>query len=163
MRRHTSLLVAVALLGSAAPAAWSQRPDTAMIGAWGGTAHITVPWTAQRELPVRVTIRADGSVVGSVGDAQLVNARFFSARGPVSRALRLGHEYDIRGTLSGPLILSEGIRRESVCLSLDWKDRRFAGELKTSGTDEGSPDQLALVAKGIVLERVESVISLRRP
>ena len=132
-----------------------------MVGVWVGRAQIAVSWTQQRELAVRVGIRDDGSVTGTIADAQLIDGRFANARGPVGRALRIGREYAIRGSLSGPVIRSEAVQRASVRVSLDRKGQTFEGELRTSGTPEGSSADMALSATGLVLHRVSTAVSLR--
>ena len=163
MRQQAILFVTMTLLAGTPTAARPQRPDSAMVGTWAGSAQITVPWTVQRDLAVRVTIRDDGSVSGTIGDAQLVDGHFANARGIVSRALRIGREYSIDGKLSGMLIRSEAVQRATVRLSIDWKRQTFEGELQTSGNFDGTPVDLMLTAKGLVLRRAEGVVSVRRP
>ena len=161
MRKSASLLAVLALIVGVPTSVRAQRVDSATIGAWVGRAQIAVPWSQQRELAVRVLIRGDGSVSGTIGDAQLIDGRFASARGPAGRALRIGREYAIRGALSGPLIRSEAVQRSSVQLSLDWKGQTFEGELQTSGTQEGSSADMALSATNLVLRRASSAVSRR--
>lgn len=162
MRKPASLLLALALLVGAHTPMRAQRPDSVMVGSWVGRAQITVPWTLQRELAVRIAIRDDGSVSGTIGDAQLVDGRFASGRGPVGRALRRGREYVIDGRLWGSVIRSAAVQRARVRVPLDWTGQTFEGELQTSGTYEGSPADLILSATGLVLRRAGAAISLRR-
>ena len=159
MRNSASLVAVVALMVGVRTSVRAQRVDSAMVGSWVGRASIAVPWSRQRELAVRVTIRDDGSVSGTIGDAQLIDGRFASARGPAGRALRIGREYAIRGALSGPVIRSEAVQRTSVRLSLDWKGQTFEGELLTSGTQEGSSADMALSATSLVLRRANTAVS----
>ena len=161
MGNSASLLAALALIVSVHTSVHAQRIDSAMVGVWVGRAQIAVSWTQQRELAVRVGIRDDGSVSGTIGDAQLIDGRFANARGPVGRALRVGREFIIGGRLSGPLIRSEAVQRASVRLSLDWKGQTFEGELQTSGTQEGSAEDMVLSATSLVLRRADTAVSLR--
>jgi len=161
LMRKSALLVVLASIVGAHTSLRAQRMDSAMVGAWAGRAQIAVSWSRQRELAVRVLIRHDGSVSGTIGDAQLIDGRFSNARGPAGRALRIGREYAIAGGLSGPVIRSEAVQRASVRLSLDWKGQAFEGELQTSGTTEGSSADMALGATGLVLRRAATAVSLR--
>ena len=161
MRKTASLVVVLASIVGVHTSVRAQRMDSAMVGAWAGRAQVAVPWSQQRELEVRVLIRHDGSVSGTIGDAQLIDGRFSNARGPAGRALRIGREYAIAGGLSGPVIRSEAVQRASVRVSLDWKGHTFEGELQTSGTPDGSSADMALGATGLVLHRVSTAVSLR--
>ncbi len=155
------LIAALAIGGTIPVAAAAQRPDSALVGSWSGRAEITVPWTAQRDLMIRVVVRDDGSVSGTIGDAQLAGARIFSDRTALGRALRLGREYVVEGTLSGPILRSEGVQRASVRMPLDLEHGTLVGDLQTSGAYEGPPSTLAFTASGIVLRRTPAIISLR--
>ena len=161
MRKSASLFAVLASIVGVHTSVRAQRMDSAMVGTWAGRAPIAVPWSQQRELAVRVLIGRDGSVSGTIGDAQLIHGRFANARGPAGRALRIGREFAITGGLSGPVIRSEAVQRASVRLSLDWKGQTFEGELQTSGTQEGSSADMALSATGLVLHRAGTVVSRR--
>lgn len=161
MGNSASLLAALALIVGVHTSVQAQRIDSAMVGVWAGRAQIAVSWTQQRELAVRVGIRDDGSVSGTIGDAQLIDGRFANARGPVGRAMRVGREFMIGGRLSGPLIRSEAVQRASVRLSLDWKGQTFEGELQTSGTQEGSAEDMVLSATSLVLRRAGGAVVQR--
>ena len=158
MRKSAFLLVVLASIVGAHTPVRAQHVDSAMVGTWVGRAQIAVSWSRQRELAVRVLIRHDGSVSGTIGDAQLIDGRFSNARGPAGRALRIGREYAIAGGLSGPVIRSEAVQRASVRVSLDWKGQTFEGELQTSGTPEGSRADMALNATGLVLHRAATAV-----
>ncbi len=131
----------------------AQVVDSLMHGTWFGTAEITVPWTVRRTLEVRLEIGANGQVSGMIGDALLVDGRIgLHARGIVSRALRLGREYEVVAALSGPLIADESIRRDTVRIWLDYKAQSFQGELQTSGVRDGTPADMILTARNVVLQ-----------
>src|SRR4051812_27895315 len=88
--------------------------DPAMVGHWTGTGKIFVNWTNQRELPVDLTIREDGTVLGRVGDARLVDGRFHANRGWVGRTLHLKTDWIIDAKLDGPIVAVDSIVRERV-------------------------------------------------
>ena len=158
MSRFRSCLALLAFGLMAAPLG-AQRPDSAMVGAWMGAAHINVDWTQQKELDVRVAIYADGTIAGSVGDAALVDARIHTNRSVLERALHLGSDYIIEAGLAGPIIRAEGIQRESVRLPINWNGSTFVGTISTSGTYDGGKDTMKLSATGLVLRRALPVVS----
>ncbi len=158
MRTAASFVIAIAILPLTCASLAAQRADSTLLGSWSGQAAITVPWTVQRTLPVRLDIKADGRVTGSVGDAQLLDA-WVTLDSPVARALRLARRYAVAGRLSGALLQTEGIQRDRVHISLDRAGQTLTGDLQTSGSYEGSPAELPLTAKGLVLQRVERAIS----
>jgi len=139
--------------------AHAQRPDSAMVGAWSGMAHITVDWTQQKMLAVRVAIYADGSITGTVGDAALIDARMRTNRTVLERAARLGSDYIIEAELGGAIIRAEGIQRASVRIPLNWKDGVFSGSIATSGSYDGGRETMKLMASELVLRRALPIIS----
>ncbi|MEO8620912.1 MAG: hypothetical protein ABI625_07595 [bacterium] len=157
MMRRMLALAAVGLAVVTA-SAFGQRPDSAFVGAWEGSAHITVDWTPQTELFVRIIIREDGGVTGTIGDANLTDARFFDNRGFLARSIRFAPNWIIEGRLSGFIIRAEDIRRESVRISVARKADTFEGSLSTSGTNDGGKDSMKLTASGLVLRRTLPVI-----
>jgi hypothetical protein len=161
MRPRIAGLAALVLALSAAPAA-AQRPDSALLGSWEGQARITVDWTRQRELMVRVSISPDGSVAGTIGDAGLTGGRVFDNRGTLSRALRVGPQWVIEGRLAGPLIRAENLQRESLRISVALKAGTLEGALETSGTEDGGKESMKLTASGLVLRRAGPIVSVIR-
>ena len=138
----------------------AQRADSAVVGSWSGQAPITVPWTVQRTLAVRLDIKEDGSVTGAIGDARLLDGRIYPEN-RVVRAIGLARQYAIDGKLNGCLIRAEGVLRDRVHLSLDRSEQTLAGDLRTSGSYDGRPSDLIVTAKGIVLRRVERIAAQR--
>ena len=155
--RSRALLVTIlaALVAVPAPAA-AQRPDAAMVGRWEGRTRLTAPWIVNRELTVSVSIRDDGAVTGTVGDARLLEGWLSSDRDVVASALALGREYVIEGHLEGPLLRAEGQQRARVRIALSWTGDTFEGELQTSGPHDGSPAEQRIMGTGLVLRRVAS-------
>ena len=152
MRTTASFAAALAIaMLICAPSAAAQRADSAVVGSWSGQASITVPWTTQRTLPVRLNIMGDASVTGTIGDAQLLDAHV-ALDSRVARALHLGRQFAVDGRLSGALISAESIRRDRVHITLDRSGSTLIGELETSGTYEGGPSELVLSARGLVLQ-----------
>jgi hypothetical protein len=154
--RSVVVLLSVALMATPLTA---QRPDSAMVGAWTGVAHITVDWTQQKELGVRIAIYADGMITGTIGDAALVDARMHTNRSVLERALRLGSDYIIEAGLAGPIIRAEGIQRESVRIPINWNGTTFVGTISTSGTYDGGKESMKLTASDLILRRALPVIS----
>jgi hypothetical protein len=134
--------------------AHAQQLDRALVGEWSGTARITVDWTTRRELPVRVTIRDDGTADGTIGDAQLRNGHIRTNRSVVARAMGLGTDYVIEGKLAGSIIQAEAIERATVRLPLNWTGSTLEGELATSGSLQARRGDMVLTASGLVLRRV---------
>jgi hypothetical protein len=148
--------IAFALTGASAGA---QQPQAAMVGAWSGSASITVDWTQQKALEVRVTLSADGSIAGTVGDATLVRARMRPNRTVLERAAHLGSDYIIEAGLDGPILRADGIQRASVRIPLDWNGSAFTGSVATNGTYDGGREAMKLMASNLVLRRASPILS----
>jgi propanediol utilization protein len=161
MRSAVSCAVALTIAALMGAPLVAQPADSAVVGSWSGEAQITVSWTAQRALGVRLDIKKDGSVTGTVGDAQLPDGRIYS-ESRIARAMRLARQYGISGRLNGCLVRPEGILRDRVRLSLDLSGQTLAGDLQTSGSYEGTPSDRMLTAKGLVLHRVDRAIASDR-
>lgn len=159
MSNRTLLVAASMLAALAAAPAIGQRPDSALVGEWSGVARISVDWTLQRELAVRVVIHDDGVVTGQIGDAELRNGRIRTNRSRILRALGHGTDWVIEGHLSGPIVRREAVERELIRLPLNWKGGTLEGELATNGSYEPMRDDMILTATGLVLRRVGGVPS----
>jgi len=133
MSKRAAVIAGVlALLGISATGV-GQAAKYPMVGRWRGAGAIVVAWPRQRTLAVDITIFANDSVAGTVGDATLVGG-WFTTRDPGSRAgMRWNTDYIIIASLEGPVIRAEGITRPSVRIPLDWKDDRFVGGVLTTG------------------------------
>lgn len=152
-------LATLFLLLGAAVRAPAQRPDSAMTGAWTGTARLTADWLASRALAVRIVIQEDGAVTGTVGDATLAGGHLVASRGIVERALRIGRQYLIEGRLTGPVIAAEGQTRARVRIGVDWSAGTWVGELQTSGSYDGPPQGQVISGTGLVLRRASGSAS----
>lgn len=152
MPKPTALVVALLLSTLVHAPIGAQRPDSALVGEWSGVAQVAEDWVVQRALPVRVAIRADGSVSGTVGDAAL-SGSIRSNRSVIARAVGLGTDWVVEGALTGPLISREAIQRDRVRLPLDWTGTTLSGTLETSGSYERRRADTRLTAKGLVLRR----------
>ncbi len=159
MTSYRTTIAAIALALVALPAG-AQRPDSAMVGAWSGSARITVDWTQQKTLGVRLAIYSDGSITGTVGDATLVDARMRTNRSALQRATHLGSDYIIEATLAGPILRVEDVRRSSVSIPVDWKGGSFIGSITTSGTYDGGKESMKLTASDLVLRRAFTIVSM---
>lgn len=148
--------IAFALTGASAGA---QRPDSSMVGPWSGSARITVDWTQQKTLGVRVAIHADGSITGMVGDAALVHARMRANRTVLERATGVGSDYVVEAGLGGPILRTDKIQRASVRIPLDWDGSAFTGSIATNGTYDGGRETMKLTATDLVLKRAMPIVS----
>jgi hypothetical protein len=126
-----------------------------MAGEWRGNARIIMNWCQETNLPLAMTIRADGTVTGQIGDAILTNAFLRLNRGAVAKKLNLKTDYIIVGQLNGPIVAKENIVRRSVSIPLNFNNGMFAGGLHTSGSMFGGKEKMILSASGVKLIRVE--------
>jgi hypothetical protein len=153
-KRILGLLIASALtLAFTGCRAGESIVTPAMIGHWEGTAHIVASWVHQTNLPVKVDIHADGTVSGTVGDANLTDGHFLRNRGWLFRQLNWATDYVIAGGLDGPIVAAEGITRSSVAIPLNFKDGMFKGGVNTSGTLWGGKKSQGFVAQALKLVR----------
>ena len=143
---------------------WGLRPQrgaptAAMVGHWEGNARIVVSWCQQTNLPVKVDLRADGTVTGAVGDATLARGHFKPNGSWLGRKLHLFTDYVIGGGLDGPIVAAEGIKRAQVVIPLNFRGGAFTGGVNTDGTfclgkpKEYMKDNMALTAGDLVLTR----------
>ena len=124
-----------------------------MVGHWEGSARIIVIWCKQEQLPVVLDIQADGTVTGTVGDAQLSGGRLLRNRGWLGRKLHLATDYIVRGDLNGPGVAAESITRSGVSMPLHFTDGTFTGSVHTSGSKFGGREAMILSASGLKLTR----------
>lgn len=139
---------------------WTLLADDRMVtaemaGRFEGKAKIVVDWTQQKELPVVLKIGGAGSVSGKVGDATLKNGRLARNRGAIGRKLNIKTDYIVTGELSGPVISSEKVSRESVSIPLNFQNGAYVGGLHTSGGKIGGKEKRMLSAAGLKLSRVK--------
>ena len=143
MSRNT--LVISLLLGVAASSAACRKapvaPPASMVGRWEGHAEVAVNWCKAQELPLSLTIGEDGAVAGKVGDASLRNGRVYPNPGSARQGITLQTKYVIEAALDGPLVASEGIKRDEICIPVEVdKDGKLAGAFLTSGTEYGGKE-----------------------
>lgn len=152
-RRHFIGALGIAALASALyeAGAADKRFPAEMTGTFSGSAKIVVNWTKQRNLPVKLTINADRSVSGKIGDAVLKNGRLKKNRGAIGRKLNIKTDHIITGDLSGPIIAAEKITREGVSVPLNFKQGTYTGGLHTSGGKTGGREKMKLSASNLKL------------
>jgi hypothetical protein len=128
-----------------------------MTGHWEGAARIIVSWCSQRQLPVSLDIRPDGSITGKVGDSKLTAGMLARNRSWLRRMLNLASDSDyiIRGKIKGPIVASEGIYRSGISIILEFSDGKFVGGIHTSGSKFGGKEKMILSATDLVLTRCE--------
>jgi hypothetical protein len=158
MSKYQRLIsLAFAAMLSVPAVAVSQVATPMTIGRWEGEANIVGDWTRQRTLAVNIAIFADDKVIGTVGDATLVNGRLLRNRGRLSATLQLKTEYIIEATLDGPIIRAENIERANVHMALDARNGRLEGGINTSGWKAGGSESAMLSAK-LMLHRAPEMI-----
>lgn len=123
-----------------------------MAGPWEGNAHVIVNWCQRTNLPVALTIGADGAVTGTVGDATLTKARLKKNRGALGRRLNVKTDFIIVGDLQGAIVAREGITRSQVMMPLNFSGGKFVGGLHTSGSKFGGKDR-GILSAGLTLNR----------
>lgn len=148
------ILVSLLFLVSTSVAA-DNAATAAMTGEWQGQARIIVAWSTQKHLKVQLSIAADGRVSGKIGDATLANGILEKNRGRLGRFLRIKTDYIIEGNLSGPIIVSQKISRDSVKIPLNFDGTKFTGGLHTSGRATGGEARMKLSASNLTLTRSE--------
>jgi hypothetical protein len=129
-------------------------PPADMVGSWSGQAEIACSWCTQRDLGLAITIRPDGTVAGKIGDATISTG--FLGRNTTPPAKRLGAptKYMITAKLSGPIIASERIVRESITIPIDLAGTSLVGAFRTSGTEQGGKDKAILAGSIKALNKV---------
>lgn len=144
-----TLLLTAALAPAAEPSI-----DPRLVGRWQGQAEIIVTWCRQKQLRVSLEVQPDGRVTGRVGEAALSGARLTRNRGWLGRRLGLATDWILRGELVGPVVLAEGIVRESVSMPFDFQQGVWVGGLHTQGTPFGGVAQGRLSAAKLFLRRM---------
>ncbi len=130
---------------------FSQSPDQKLAGRWQGAGKIIVTWCQQDSLPVTLTIRPDGKVSGTIGDATIREGEIK----PNSWFLRLlgNPDYVIYCKLEGALIAREQIRREAIKLLVDYKAGKLVGGFHSSGLKFGGKEKMMLSGSDLVLRK----------
>jgi hypothetical protein len=117
-------------------------PPAAMVGHWEGRAEVAVNWCNAKELPVALTIAQNGTVAGKVGDAVLKGGQIYPNPGKPPAGFTLQTKYVIEAELEGPLVASEGIKRDTICMPVEVNSEgKLAGAMLTSGKEYGGKDE----------------------
>ncbi len=126
--RAAPLLFLIAIVPSQVQA------PVALRGAWEGHAEVRSESLGDEGLPVRLVVNADGSVTGTVGDAELVRGRLGPNRTLFARLFGLGEPWIIKGDLRGPLVAADSLTRThaSMPVHMDGQDM-VAGDLNATG------------------------------
>lgn len=139
--------------GQAEPASAAQAvaehaelPDPRLAGQWTGNAKVIVSWCEQEQLPVSLSIHADGRVSGQLGDAHLVDGRVSRNRGALGKALDIKTDFIIHGGLDGWLVAAEEIGREKVDIPFGLGSGVLAGAVHSSGWHVGPPSKMVFSA-----------------
>jgi hypothetical protein len=108
-----------------------------MVGTWNGEASVACSWCATRELAVTLTIGADGTVTGRIGDATLARGRLARNTAPPAKHVGAPTRFVVHAAMTGPIVASEGISRESISLQVDVAGGVLIGGFRTSGEETG--------------------------
>jgi hypothetical protein len=115
-----------------------------MAGAWKGKGEITCAWCKQREIGIEMTIAANGSVTGKIGDATFAQARLTKN---VVRPDSLPTKYVIKAKLVGPLVASEGVTRATIDIGVDLTGESLTGAFVTNGDLSGTKETSRLAGR----------------
>jgi len=126
------LVVALSMVACATGARPEPSALAPLLGTWRGTARPVVDWCSS-DLAIQLTIHADTTVTGMVGDATLVGGRIECNRSALGAALGLFSDWLIRGSLRGDLLSAEGLHRDEVKLPLNRDGQVLAGSLDARG------------------------------
>lgn len=139
MRSHVHLLrFAAPLVGALALAlaplapAGAQVP-VALVATWEGDARIVNSALDACRPGMRITIDADGTVQGMVGEARLVRGRLRRDRGALGRFFHVKSDWVIDAGLDGPILSSESVRRERIRIPFDVEEFELRGALRAEG------------------------------
>ncbi|MFG0318409.1 MAG: hypothetical protein ACF8XB_14140 [Planctomycetota bacterium JB042] len=130
------------LLAGLAACSAPDVPPPELVGAWAGDARVIVEFCEADTIPIRLDIRADGTVTGSVGDAALVDAAYHENRGALGRKLKVATDHIVSGKLDGPLIAAENVTRRAIDIPFDLKFGRLDGGFHSSGAHVGPPSTM---------------------
>lgn len=138
------------VLALTAAGATAVTPPEEIVGPWEGSTTIIVDWCEQPELDIAVVIRLDGTVTGTIGDAELRDGKLVRT-GWLGRALGNRNEWIIRSALEGPIVAEEGVVRESVSIPFRLQNGELHGGVHTSGWKFGGRERGILSAANMVL------------
>jgi len=134
-------LAAACLLLTVSCTRWSVPPS--IVGTWSGTQRV-IARVRERgafrfpsdTVPIAITIRADGSVVGRVGGAQFVESYVLRNRGWFGRLLHVATDYRMTGRLQDPCFAADPVPTREVSAPFDVRGDSLTGTLfQSSGMD----------------------------
>lgn len=132
------LLLAATAACALAACGGAVTPPSEMVGTWKGTAEVACSWCKTRELAVTLTIGADGAITGRIGDATLAGRRLARNTAPPAKHAGAPTRFVVRATMTGPIVASEGISRESILVMVDVSGGVLVGGFRTSGDESGN-------------------------
>jgi hypothetical protein len=106
-------------------------------------------------LLVSISIAADGSVTGKVGDAALVDGHLKKKSNWFGGRQENQSTHIVAADLKGLIMEAEGISREEIFIHLRAENSSLCGSLATSGTKTGGKENMALTATPLRLSKVE--------
>ncbi len=121
----------VCACGAATGAGDAWTPPETLVGTWEGGARVFGVKGAESgkdSVRVSITLSADGTVTGKVGNALFHGCRAASNRGWISRALNIRTEYIVHGgTLEGPVVPGDTETSRTFTLPFSFRDGGLKG------------------------------------
>lgn len=136
------LLLAVALGVGGCLARPLDTVPAALLGAWHGEATVRLPIVFEPEpdsdptddvllpLAIDITIDEDGTVTGTVGDAELVDCVLKQNRSELGRQLNIATDYIVMdGYLAGAIVIEDETPEKNITIPVNLVDGQLRGSL----------------------------------
>jgi hypothetical protein len=109
-------------------------PPETMIGNWTGQAEVFAPYTKEEAvtdwIDTKITIAADGTVTGQIGQAELVNCTVRRNRTWFERLIGIKNDFTIDGcTLENGLDEQDGISKREIRIPFDLTGKEIKGSV----------------------------------
>ncbi len=148
-----NLIILFAITSLLALNAAAGTKENSMIGNWEGSSQVIVTWCEQKKLPVSLTILADGSVNGTVGDAELLDGQLERKVNWFGSNTKNRTTHLVKGRLKGAIVAKEGVFRERAFIHLRVDHTNLSGSLATSGSKMGGKESMILTAQHLILSK----------
>ncbi len=137
---------------------WRVPPDM-LLGDWAGTSVFSGVEQDRIELPVRLTVHADGRVTGSIGDAQLQAGELWCNRSRLGRMIAVRTDFGLSGVLEGGLGVDADQLIDNLRALLDFDGDQITGEFcawHSTDAQQQPPPTQRMWARNTTLQRVGS-------
>ena len=124
-------------LASAGVRTASAQPPSSLAGHWSAHPVVSVRSRppgggylfTRNQVEIDLRVAEDGSVIGSVGGATIVDGALRRNRGWLGRLLHVKTDYIIRGRLEGPIFPGDTIRNKRISAPFNLRDGAMDGTL----------------------------------